>query len=79
MEWNNGPEREHMEVDIGYVSKMEISSSGPSVRANSAFKQADNKKLIESFEWKEEISLENAFENLEKSFYPFKEVKIFKF
>jgi hypothetical protein len=35
------------------------------------------KKFINGIRWQEEIPLEKAIENLEKSFFPFKEVNYF--
>ena len=80
MEWYNGPSSESMEVDIGYVERMEILSVAPSSVKKSKQKNLsveESQKLIEGIEWKEEISMEDAFTNLEKSFYPFKEVFFF--
>lgn len=89
MEWLNGPEAsENMEVDIGYVSQMEIKSSSPSLKANQ-FNQAASfikpittelyQTFINQIKWSEEISLDDAFSHLEQSFYPFKKVKYFDF
>lgn len=91
MEWLNGPEKdEHTEVDIGYVSRMELTSSSPSLK-KSLFDQTKDspfikpisselyENLINSIKWNEEISLDEAYSNLEVSFFPFKKVKYHKF
>lgn len=91
MEWLNGPEKsESVEVDIGYVARMELISSAPSLKKSLSDKQNVSpymqpisnelyENLLSSIKWDEEISLEEAYTNLEKSFFPFKKVKYYKF
>jgi hypothetical protein len=95
MEWLNGPDESNMEVDIGFIPRMELISSAPSMKSVIEHVDADTKqiqkfslikkpvkvmnhntykKFINDIKWKEEIPLDTAIENLEKSFFPFKEV-----
>ena len=89
MEWLNGSEAsEKMEVDIGYVSRMEITSSSPSLKSNLFaagqlhIKPISNEiyqSFLDQIKWKEEIDLHESFVQLEKSFYPFKKITYHKF
>lgn len=89
MEWLNGPEAPgNMEVDIGFVSRMEIISSSPSLKSNlfsadkSLIKPISNEMyqtLLNQIKWKEQIDLSECFSLLEKSFYPFKQITYYNF
>ena len=89
MEWLNGPEAaENMEVDIGFVSRMEIISSSPSLGSNlfsadkSLIKPISNEiyqTLLNQIKWKEELDFSQSYSLLEKSFYPFKKITYYKF
>ena len=92
MEWHN-QENENMEVDIGYVSKMEIISSMPSIKSYHIDQEGNKRStknqfikplfenayetLVNRIKWDEEIDINEANSILEKSFYPFKEVITF--
>lgn len=94
MEWHN-QENENMEVDIGYVSKMEIISSLPSMRSTMVDQEGVTRSisqqmikplfenvyndLIERIKWDEQIEIKEAYVKLEQSFYPFKQVTYFPF
>lgn len=89
MEWLNGPEAPgNMEVDIGFVSRMEIISSSPSLKSKlfsadkSLIKPISNEMyqtLLNQIKWKEQIDLSECFSLLEKSFYPFKQITYYNF
>ena len=74
MEWLIGAGGAN-EVDIGYCPLLRLRSIGPSVAW-----QADNRQLLEqqvnlsSFQWTEDIPLSTAQSNIDKYFFPFKEV-----
>ena len=89
MEWHN-QDNDNMEVDIGYVPKMEILSSMPSTKSyivdQEGIKRSAHTQfikplfehsynvLVNRIKWDEEIDLKEAHSRLEKSFYPFKQV-----
>jgi len=86
MEWmSSNIDGENMEVDIGYMNKMEvISSDESSVLAQGCsvdFKQAvpKHKESVEFVDWVEEIGIVKGYEELEKVFFPFKKVKYYSF
>jgi hypothetical protein len=73
MEWLTGPsEHENMEVEIGYIPRMELESLAPSSGED---KMAVYKTPPRKFKWNEEITDEKAENALEKAMYPFKQVK----
>ena len=87
MEWLNAPKDvNNMEVDIGYMPKMELKSTGASVlafdrgqdRRDRKIESAgiDHEQAIQSIRWTEEITQEEARRKLEVAMYPFKEVMI---
>lgn len=63
LEWVNGPgddrTMENMEVDIGFVPRMELRADLPEPQ---------------TFDWDEEVSFEDAFRQIEMQLYPFKQV-----
>ena len=72
MEWLNGNDpHKDMEVDIGFISQMELKSHCPSHAQGG--KSADSSN-IELDKWTKEISHSHAIDMLEQHFYPFKEV-----
>lgn len=68
LEWLNDPgddsTMENMEVDIGFVPRMELLADLQDVPA---------------FDWDEEISMEEAFDRIEVTMYPFKQVPYYPF
>ena len=91
MEWivDRGDTSTSMEVDIGYMPRMELHSAAPSINRNETgitseqYMTIMNESLynivLKSFDWVEEDSKneKEIFELLERKFYPFKEVYIF--
>ena len=73
MEWYDEGDHEFLEVDIGYVPRMEIISRAPSA-ANGGKSASGSVSKIPKIEWEQEISVEEADSFLERSFFPFKEV-----
>ena len=89
MEWHND-DKENMEVDIGYVSKMEIMSSMPSMKSylndNEGVKRTISNQfikpmfentynvLIDKIKWDDEMSVKEAGVRLEQYFFRFKQV-----
>jgi len=93
MEWHN-QESDNMEVDIGFVSKMEVMSSMPSMKStilDEGTKRSISQQmikplfeniyndLIERIKWDEQIEMKEAFVKLEQSFFPFKQVTYYPF
>jgi hypothetical protein len=94
MEWHN-QESENMEVDIGFVSKMELISSMPSMKATLKDEEGTQRSvsnqlikplfenvyedLIGRIKWDEQIEMKEAFVKLEQSFFPFKQVTYYPF
>lgn len=85
MEWMNGPsEVENMEVDIGYMPKMELHAPNPSSQvtiyseSGEVLYEPSNQQEMSSgtIQWDEEISMEEALVLLEKEMYPFKKVRL---
>ena len=84
----NGPnEVENMEVDIGFMPKMELTISSPSAQvtiyseSGEIIYEPSNQDAVametrEDIVWDEEISEEEAFMRLERHLYPFKKVLI---
>ncbi len=86
MEWmSSNKDGENMEVDIGYMNRMEvISSDESSVLAQGCsvdFKPAvaEHKESVEFVDWVEEVDVAQGYEELEKVFFPFKKVKYYSF
>lgn len=85
MEWLNDMEdgEQNMEVDIGYMPRMEIVASGPSIeysnKGSIVFQKPTAKHSVESIEWNEEHDINHGFSELEKQFYPFKKVKYYSY
>ena len=94
MEWFND-NNENMEVDIGFMSRMEIISSVGSLKAKFIDTDPESgkqtvkiiseqpvtpinsdvyEKMLNNIKWSKEISMDEAHSQLEKAFYPFKEV-----
>lgn len=71
MEWLNGPSEDSMEVDIGYVPEMSLTST--LISADPPHSLGTNKN-VSTIKWKEEISAQEAIDALELYFFPFKEV-----
>ena len=80
----NGPnEVEHMEVDIGFMPKMELNAPNPSSQVTIYSESGDvlyepsNQQDTSSgtIVWDEEISMEDALRLLEMEMYPFKKVR----
>lgn len=66
-----------MIVDIGYMPKMALSITSPSVLASEVDVESQlpsGQFDLSSIAWKEKISEEEAFRLLEVKMYPFKEV-----
>lgn len=75
MEWLNGPSENNMEVDIGYIPEMSLTSTLISAVPNHI---PGANQSVSTIEWTEEISLEAALDALELKFFPFKQVLILK-
>uniref|UniRef100_A0A7M7PUL0 EF-hand domain-containing protein n=1 Tax=Strongylocentrotus purpuratus TaxID=7668 RepID=A0A7M7PUL0_STRPU len=84
MEWMNGPnEVENMEVDIGFMPKMELHAPNPSSQvtiyseSGEVLYEPSNQQEMSSgtIHWDEEISMEEALVLLEKEMYPFKKIE----
>ena len=78
MEWLEGVD--NMVVDIGFMPEMSISSTGPS-ELPEAWPYRDHRvpagpSGVDNIQWTEEITLDTALSNLEKKFYPFKQVSM---
>ena len=94
MEWHND-EKENMEVEIGYVSKLEVMSSMPSMKSylhdNEGVKRTITNQflkpmfentyqaLINKIKWDEEMDSKEADVKLEQAFFPFKQVTYYPF
>ncbi|KAG5265860.1 hypothetical protein AALO_G00247150 [Alosa alosa] len=91
MEWLYGAsESSNMEVDIGYLPQMELQATGPSIPT---VIQDENGNVIDSrqegsepiqfvFEeihWTSEIRQDEAAQNIEVTFYPFKKISYLPF
>ncbi len=86
MEWLNSDINEgNMEVDIGYIPRMEIILSEKSSVLSDGFLTDFKPELvghevsIENITWTEEVSIQRGYDELEKTFYPFKKVKYHSF
>lgn len=88
MEWLNEmiDGEENMEVDIGFMPRMEVISSRESIlleeNMSVDFMKVSENNLLENFEdlrWSEEIDIEDGYSELEIKFYPFKKVKYFSY
>jgi hypothetical protein len=86
MEWivDRGDSSTSMEVDIGYMPRMELQSAAPSINMNetgfiTTMNESLYNNLLKSFNWNDENSKneKEIFDLLERKFYPFKEVFIF--
>jgi hypothetical protein len=89
MEWltSRGGASASMEVDIGYMSRMELRSAAPSVNRNETGISSDQlltpvsdklyANLLASFQWTGDDAMneKEALDSLERKFYPFKEVR----
>jgi hypothetical protein len=71
--WEDDPE--NLQVDIGYVPKMKLISTGKSEK-NKTFTEteSDINEILSNIQWDEEIKLEEGIDILERAFYPFKKV-----
>lgn len=81
MEWMEGVDS--MVVDIGFMPEMSISSTGPS-EIPKVWPFRDHRvpagpSGVDTIQWTQEIPLDTAISNLEKKFYPFKQVKYYNF
>ena len=87
MEWQNGPkDEEQMEVDIGFMPRMEVRATRNSVHVMYGGKDNrdqylkpsyDYEESIQLIDWKKQISIDKARRNLEVKLYPFKKVNMF--
>ena len=89
MEWltSRGGASTSMEVDIGHMSRMELRSAAPSVNKNDTGISSDQlltpmedklyANLLASFQWTDDNAMKEkeALDLLERTFYPFKEVR----
>lgn len=81
MEWLTGKKVEsregeaNMEVDIGYLPKMKLQSTGPSYKPGEETIAKDDKHVS----WDKQISQEEARNILGEKMYPFKEVPYLSF
>ena len=89
MEWlsGRGGSSASMEVDIGYMPRMELRSAAPSINMNETGISAEQlltpledrlyEHLLNSFQWAGDnaLSEKQAVDLLERAFYPFKEVR----
>ncbi len=75
MEWLIGSGGAN-EVDIGYCPLLRLTSIRPSVawQADSEGPLVEQQVNLSSFQWSQEIPLATAQSNIDKRFYPFKEV-----
>ena len=84
MEWLNGPkEQDNMEVDIGFMDRMELQATRSSIHVHSDGKDftetyipTENEDMVKNIVWKEQISQKNASGKMEVKMYPFKKVNI---
>lgn len=83
MEWLNGnSDNGNMEVDIGFMPQMELSSTAeslPAVTGEEDLREkyiAPNASNQREIVWNEEISMEEAERLLEQEMYPFKKVSL---
>ncbi|CAI9724856.1 selenoprotein N-like isoform X2 [Octopus vulgaris] len=85
MEWlTNVADEVNMEVNIGFLPKMELKSlSRSTVHANQldfeGIDEAVTNQEISSISWTEEISMEEAMKSMEVKMFPFKEVPYYNF
>jgi len=91
MEWlaDRGGPSASMEVDIGYMPRMELHSAAPSINMNETGAKPEHfissmsdklyENLLKSFNWmdKDSMTEKETFDLLERKFYPFKEVKTY--
>jgi hypothetical protein len=92
MEWltNSGSTSSSMQVDIGYMPRMELRSAAPSVNMSetgitseqllSTMNDVLYQQLLNSFPWTTDTFMneQDTLSLLERTFYPFKEVKHFE-
>ncbi|CAF1003983.1 unnamed protein product [Brachionus calyciflorus] len=97
MEWLNDM-NENMEVDIGFVNRMEIVASMSSLKSTRDHQESDKvtrlrvsetfikpinqeryENMLKMMKWDEEMSESDALIELEKSFYPFKQITYYPF
>lgn len=82
MEWIVGSfENSNMEVDIGFMPRMEwsvgLTSSKPALRSGDHSSQETSARQVtrpEDILWSSSISVNDALSSLEKAFFPFKQV-----
>lgn len=91
MEWLYGAsESSNMEVDIGYLPQMELTSTGPSTpsiivdEAGNVIDSQDGSQepiqfIFEDITWTSEISQQEASHRMEVTYYPFKKVDYLPF
>uniref|UniRef100_S4RML1 Selenoprotein N n=1 Tax=Petromyzon marinus TaxID=7757 RepID=S4RML1_PETMA len=91
MEWLFGSmDQGNMEVDIGFMPKMELVAEGPSVPAliydenGNAINTSDPdvepiQFVFENIEWRSEISFQEAYRQMEVAMYPFKKIQYHPF
>lgn len=91
MEWLYGAsESSNMEVDIGFLPQMELTSTGPSTPSIILDEEGnviDNKEssqepiqfIFEDITWSSEISQQEALHRMEVTYYPFKKVEYVPF
>lgn len=91
MEWLYGAsESSNMEVDIGFLPQMELTSAGPSTPSiiideeGNVIDSKDNSQepiqfIFEDITWTSEISQQEALHRMEVTYYPFKKVEYLPF
>lgn len=91
MEWLYGAsESSNMEVDIGFLPQMELSSAGPSTPSviideeGNVIDSKDSSQepiqfIFEDITWTSEISQQEALHRMEVTYYPFKKVEYLPF
>ena len=73
MEWMTGVESN--EVDIGFVPLMRVASTQPSFLDEGTEKPVEDVPFEDShIHWDQQISVDEAKVNLERTLYPFKKV-----
>ncbi|UJR30954.1 hypothetical protein I4U23_018466 [Adineta vaga] len=93
MEWltNRGGPSTSMEVDIGYMPRMELRSAAPSINMNETGTSSEHfvsslndrlyENLLKSFNWMNGTFLNEqaTYDLLERFFYPFKEIPYYEY
>jgi len=82
MEWLNGPkEQDNMEVDIGYMERMELKATRSSLYVYDGGNNYTNtyisgveKDATRDIVWEKEITVKQAARDMEVKMYPFKKV-----